>query len=403
MSFDARREGYGLTLSYNPKGPLAHLDLLDDLAQLDCPSKCHYIFKPDGQIAGYFGNAFIPNRGFGQRGNLRIPRQVLRRLLMDRIKAKVVFGKLLIGLESVVENKICLKFGDGSNEENVDLLIGADGIRSSVVKLVVPNVPGPKYLGVMIILGIAEFNHPLLDERGFYTLDGNHRLFTMPYEERSSEIHKARVMWQLSYNLADEDESRKLSLEGPKSLRDEVLRRCRYWHDPVVELIHATSLETIWGTGLMDRDPEELVRDIAGCKFSNVVVLGDAAHSMSPFKGQGANQALTDGPLLASWLERASICTAVKCFHREMATRTGVKVRASREAAGFLHSPMVLLDPPSFAGVSSDTVRTFLETLKNSKVGSWNGSHIDTIIRQHIDENRTRSHDLQRVEGSISC
>lgn len=45
VSFDARREGYGLTLSYNPKGPLAHLDLLDDLAQLDCPSKCHYIFK----------------------------------------------------------------------------------------------------------------------------------------------------------------------------------------------------------------------------------------------------------------------------------------------------------------------------------------------------------------------
>lgn len=205
---------------------------------------------------------------------------------MDRIKAKLMFGKLLIGLESVVENKICLKFGDGSNEENVDLLIGADGIRSSVVKLVVPNVPGPKYLGVMIILGIAEFNHPLLDERGFYTLDGNHRLFTMPYEERSSETHKARVMWQLSYNLADEDESRKLSLAGPKSLRDEVLRRCRYWHDPVVELIHATSLETIWGTGLMDRDPEELVRDIAGCKFSNVVVLGDAAHSMSPFKGE---------------------------------------------------------------------------------------------------------------------
>ena len=34
---------------------------------------------------GYFGNAFIPNRGHGQRGNLRVPRYVLREVMLEQI------------------------------------------------------------------------------------------------------------------------------------------------------------------------------------------------------------------------------------------------------------------------------------------------------------------------------
>ena len=45
VSVDARKEGYGLTLTYNPKGPLAHMGLLEEVIQRDCPSTCHYIFK----------------------------------------------------------------------------------------------------------------------------------------------------------------------------------------------------------------------------------------------------------------------------------------------------------------------------------------------------------------------
>lgn len=41
----SRREGYGLTLTYNPKGPLAQMGLLDQVAQQDCPSRSHYIFS----------------------------------------------------------------------------------------------------------------------------------------------------------------------------------------------------------------------------------------------------------------------------------------------------------------------------------------------------------------------
>jgi Zn-dependent alcohol dehydrogenase len=45
VSPSSRREGYGLTLTYNPKGPLAQMGLLDQVAQQDCPSRSHYIFS----------------------------------------------------------------------------------------------------------------------------------------------------------------------------------------------------------------------------------------------------------------------------------------------------------------------------------------------------------------------
>jgi 2-polyprenyl-6-methoxyphenol hydroxylase-like FAD-dependent oxidoreductase len=43
-SFESQKEGYGLTLTYNPKGPLASLGVLEQVAQQDSPSRSHYLF-----------------------------------------------------------------------------------------------------------------------------------------------------------------------------------------------------------------------------------------------------------------------------------------------------------------------------------------------------------------------
>lgn len=45
LSFGQQKEGYGLTLTYNPKGPLAALGILEQVAQQDCPSRSHYLFR----------------------------------------------------------------------------------------------------------------------------------------------------------------------------------------------------------------------------------------------------------------------------------------------------------------------------------------------------------------------
>jgi hypothetical protein len=54
VDFDAQKEGYGLTISYNPKGALAKLGLLEQVAQSDCPSRSHYIFEVRIQFPLFF-------------------------------------------------------------------------------------------------------------------------------------------------------------------------------------------------------------------------------------------------------------------------------------------------------------------------------------------------------------
>lgn len=81
---------------------------------------------------------------------------------------------------------------------------------------------------------------------------------------------------------------------------------------------------------MLDRNPFPL--NSKENKNGRVVLLGDACHAMSPFKGQGCNQALSDGPLLASKLKNTprNVPSALLAFEREMIARTKVKVEESR-------------------------------------------------------------------------
>jgi hypothetical protein len=119
-----------------------------------------------------------------------------------------------------------------------------------------------------------------------------------------------------------------------------------------------------------------------------IVVLGDAMHAMSPFKGQGANQALSDGPLLVDWLCRkgANLTAALSHFEREMIHRTRNKVIASREAAIYLHSPQVLQTQHDFSGVPKEVVSQFLHELQLRNVTAHLGGQLDKVIYRIIHE-----------------
>jgi len=324
-------------------------------------------------------------------------------------------------------------FADGTSDR-VKLLIPADGVYSTVQAKLEDdqhsnvknhdkiycslNAPPPstlQYIGIMLINGITlGFHHPLLDERGFYTVDGENRLFTMPFEGSYVDDHlreflstegeqqreglvtqttTRRTMWQLSFRLPDVALANQLRQGGPNRLLEEALRRCSSWHPPVCDMLRSTPLDCIWGSGLMDRMPN--VRKKSKTKTVSlktqsrrIVILGDAMHAMSPFKGQGANQALSDGPLLVDWLCRkgANLTAALSHFEREMIHRTRNKVIASREAAIYLHSPQVLQTQHDFSGVPKEVVSKFLHELQLRNVTAHLGGQLDKVIYRIIHE-----------------
>jgi len=222
------------------------------------------------------------------------------------------------------ESKITAHFTDGTTAEG-DLLVGADGINSFVREHIIPNGPKPKPTG---ILGVG----------GFVSLD---KLKHVQKEEIEALTYTfglkgffghgggdaGTILWWT--NIAREQEFTREEMMNPdwKAIKEELKETFKDYYQPIPEIIENTDI--IMRHNIRD------IQSLPTWHKDRIILIGDAAHAVSPNAGQGASMALEDAMYLAKMLrDNESYEEAFQAFEKGRKDRAEKIVAEGRRRAG---------------------------------------------------------------------
>jgi 2-polyprenyl-6-methoxyphenol hydroxylase-like FAD-dependent oxidoreductase len=207
---------------------------------------------------------------------------------------------------------------EGGRTLDFDAVIGADGMGSVVRRFVTGRVERPVYRGYLIWRGVADVLPPLYAAGNITEAWGRGERFgIMP-------IGSGRVCWYVTRNQSD---------TAPPQGKAEILERFVGWHAPIAEVVAATRESAIVRTPALDRPTTWT------WARGPVVLIGDAAHPMTPNLGQGTCQAIEDAVELARLLaERGPIEAAFRRFEKLRRARVAAIVLGARWIGRFAQS-----------------------------------------------------------------
>ena len=196
-------------------------------------------------------------------------------------------GRRLTGAE-VTEGGVRAAFADGTDATG-ELLIGCDGIHSTVRKIIDPMAPAPAYAGLLNTGGYAR-GVPVGTEPGRYEMIFGKRAFFGYVVAPGGE-----VWWFANVPARDEPGRREAPDLDGELWRSRLIKLYGQDAGPAVQLIEATPQ-------IMTCSPVHTMPHLPSWHSRRMIVVGDAAHAPSPTSGQGASLSIEDAVVLAKCL-----------------------------------------------------------------------------------------------------
>ena len=290
--------GVGINLQPNAVRELFELGLETDLAEIGIQAKEWALVgkngndvwsEPRGLDAGYRWPQYSVHRGHLQ---MMLYRQVLKRL---GPKA-VISDSRLKGYNNDNDHVLAHFVDSDGKEQKVEgsILVGADGLHSSVRAQMHPNDGPPKWGGAVMWRGTTQAK-PIRTGASFVLLGKlEQRFVCYPISQPDPITGKAIINWiaELTYDTSKEWGHSDWNTQVPVEKFINHFSDWSYeWLD-VPQLIREAS--AVYEYPMVDRDP--LTTWVDG----RCVLVGDAAHVMYPVGSNGASQAIVDTRVLGS-------------------------------------------------------------------------------------------------------
>jgi 2-polyprenyl-6-methoxyphenol hydroxylase-like FAD-dependent oxidoreductase len=284
---------------------------------------------------------------------LTIHRAELHKILRDALPAEALIpGVATTGIHGGADGgpaEVRFQDQDQDAQLRADLVIGADGVHSWVRAQCWPDAPAPVYSGSTTWRAITTSSSAAVAEMSLSWGHGT-EFGVMPLVD-------GRTYW---YAAANADEGTR----NPDEL-EALRRRFGTWHEPIPTVLAHTRPQAV-----LRHDIYRLPK-LDSYYRGSVVLLGDAAHAMTPNLGQGGGQALEDAIMLAAAVSRTGdVATALAHYDHERRGRTQAMSLAATRQLRFgqqLQNPIAIALRNTAVALTPDRVAL----LALARYGKW--------------------------------